>query len=181
MRHQSVCVTSQCALPLGPLTSRCGNQQVLGPVGAEDHYLFQMTCTPESDDEFGIAFCIYVIIIGVVLFVFVLFGFDVEKVLLLIITINVFGLILFWVIYGYYTCCREDDLPHIVITIKRPAPKVKSSTVKRPGVVCTICMEEIEKGTVCKQIPTCKHEFHKTCISKWLVESSTCPNCRLSV
>ena len=39
--------------------------------------------------------------------------------------------------------------------------------------ICTICLEK-----VCKSTDNC-HNFHKTCINKWLISGhSSCPICR---
>ena len=44
--------------------------------------------------------------------------------------------------------------------------------------LCIICQENIEPGTIIKQIK-CGHEFHIECIRPWLtLESVSCPTCR---
>ena len=40
---------------------------------------------------------------------------------------------------------------------------------------CSICYEEIVKNSV---ILKCNHLYHKECIDKWLLEHTTCPQCR---
>tara|TARA_Y100000389_G_scaffold198292_1_gene234519 strand:- start:8182 stop:8544 length:363 start_codon:yes stop_codon:yes gene_type:complete len=49
---------------------------------------------------------------------------------------------------------------------------------------CTICQKPIKKGEKITRLP-CKnevsHAFHKDCISPWLQNNNTCPNCRSEV
>jgi hypothetical protein len=40
---------------------------------------------------------------------------------------------------------------------------------------CSICYEDIVKSSV---VLRCKHLYHKECIDKWLVNNTTCPQCR---
>ncbi|GLI65139.1 hypothetical protein VaNZ11_008597 [Volvox africanus] len=45
---------------------------------------------------------------------------------------------------------------------------------------CAVCLCEYEEGEVITKLP-CKHEFHGTCIRKWLQTHYTCPICRISL
>ncbi|GIL67976.1 hypothetical protein Vafri_21230 [Volvox africanus] len=45
---------------------------------------------------------------------------------------------------------------------------------------CAVCLCEYEGGEVITKLP-CKHEFHGTCIRKWLQTHYTCPICRISL
>ncbi|KAG2441255.1 hypothetical protein HYH02_010098 [Chlamydomonas schloesseri] len=45
---------------------------------------------------------------------------------------------------------------------------------------CTVCLCEYEEGERITQLP-CKHDFHSTCINKWLQTHYTCPICRVSL
>jgi len=42
---------------------------------------------------------------------------------------------------------------------------------------CVVCMEEYETGGYLRKL-SCKHEFHKECIDKWLESHFTCPTCK---
>jgi len=42
---------------------------------------------------------------------------------------------------------------------------------------CFICTEKLNKKISLK-LPCCKNSIHRTCLKKWLMESSTCPICR---
>ena len=49
---------------------------------------------------------------------------------------------------------------------------------------CTICQKSIKKGDKITRLPCeneVSHAFHKDCISPWLRNNSTCPNCRSQV
>lgn len=49
---------------------------------------------------------------------------------------------------------------------------------------CTICQKTIKKGEIITRLPCdneVSHAFHKDCISPWLQNNSTCPNCRSEV
>jgi hypothetical protein len=48
------------------------------------------------------------------------------------------------------------------------------------GVVCSICLLQFANGDEVRDLPTCKHFFHKGCLDHWLQSDSTCPLCRMS-
>lgn len=45
---------------------------------------------------------------------------------------------------------------------------------------CSICLDQYSQDDVIVTIP-CFHQFHKDCITKWLLESATCPICEVHV
>ncbi|EEP81625.1 predicted protein [Uncinocarpus reesii 1704] len=45
---------------------------------------------------------------------------------------------------------------------------------------CSICMDNVEIAEKVTELP-CKHWFHGTCISAWLIEHDTCPHCRRGI
>ena len=46
---------------------------------------------------------------------------------------------------------------------------------------CAVCMSQFERGDHVRMLP-CRHEFHTSCIDKWLLEQNrTCPCCRIDV
>ncbi|TYH58939.1 uncharacterized protein LOC105791814 [Gossypium raimondii] len=54
------------------------------------------------------------------------------------------------------------------------SPKLKNDE----AVQCYICLVEYEEGDSIRRLP-CNHEFHRTCIDKWLKEiHRVCPLCR---
>lgn len=45
------------------------------------------------------------------------------------------------------------------------------------GLACSLCEKELQNLHDCLQTK-CNHTFHKQCISKWLGNSTECPNCQ---
>jgi hypothetical protein len=43
---------------------------------------------------------------------------------------------------------------------------------------CFICMEKYKLSEYQRELPNCKHYYHKRCIDKWLKKKATCPVCR---
>ena len=45
---------------------------------------------------------------------------------------------------------------------------------------CSICLDHFQCGKYKRKMPNCSHEFHKTCIDRWLYKDQklTCPICR---
>lgn len=41
---------------------------------------------------------------------------------------------------------------------------------------CSICSNELNKKTIIKT--QCDHQFHLVCLTTWIKEHNTCPNCR---
>ncbi|KAG5243509.1 RING-H2 finger protein [Salix suchowensis] len=49
------------------------------------------------------------------------------------------------------------------------------------GYECAVCLSAFEEGEEVRQLPSCKHSFHATCIDMWLRSHSDCPLCRSRV
>ncbi|KAH6629458.1 hypothetical protein C7974DRAFT_434019 [Boeremia exigua] len=45
---------------------------------------------------------------------------------------------------------------------------------------CSICIDEVNIGETVTELP-CKHWFHHSCVSAWLIEHDTCPHCRKGI
>ena len=43
---------------------------------------------------------------------------------------------------------------------------------------CAICLDNFEASSDVKQLPTCHHAFHTTCLTEWLLRHGNCPMCR---
>lgn len=43
---------------------------------------------------------------------------------------------------------------------------------------CLICLEKYREKELYRELPKCKHYFHKKCIDKWLKSNAVCPICR---
>jgi len=46
---------------------------------------------------------------------------------------------------------------------------------------CSICLADVHAGETLRQLPSCGHCFHRSCIDLWLLQSSTCPLCKAEV
>lgn len=46
--------------------------------------------------------------------------------------------------------------------------------------ICPICHETMQLGSTINKIQ-CGHKFHKECITRWLQNRTTCPNCRYTI
>ncbi|WBW71743.1 ubiquitin-protein ligase E3 [Schizosaccharomyces osmophilus] len=78
---------------------------------------------------------------------------------------------------GFYEEDVENDIPD------NEAVPLMDETARRAayGVECVICLEAFNRGDKVIALP-CKHEFHRDCISKWVVDyRHTCPTCNAVV
>ena len=56
--------------------------------------------------------------------------------------------------------------------------KYKRITSNETDKTCSICFEQFKEGEY-KRTLTCKHEYHKKCIDKWINKGNySCPICR---
>lgn len=81
---------------------------------------------------------------------------------------------------------------HIVITYRiERKKKTKRNKLKNLGKyhkiqsnethkTCPICLDTFKSGKYKRKMPKCSHEFHKSCIDKWLYNDKhfRCPICR---
>ena len=58
----------------------------------------------------------------------------------------------------------------------------KSEKIKKCDSIlnenCFICMDNYKELQLKRELPSCKHYFHKKCIDKWLKKKASCPICR---
>jgi len=47
-----------------------------------------------------------------------------------------------------------------------------------PSMLCTVCQNACEPGSIVQTLRRCRHRFHPVCIQRWLVLHSSCPVCR---
>ncbi|XP_010553289.1 PREDICTED: LOW QUALITY PROTEIN: RING-H2 finger protein ATL33 [Tarenaya hassleriana] len=57
----------------------------------------------------------------------------------------------------------------------------KESHSKEIGNECPVCLSVFADGEEVRQLSTCKHAFHASCIEMWLADHSNCPICRATV
>ncbi|KAG6407660.1 hypothetical protein SASPL_130657 [Salvia splendens] len=58
-----------------------------------------------------------------------------------------------------------------------PSVTVDEGMLKSDLAQCAVCKDDLELGTVVKQMP-CKHVYHDDCILPWLELHNSCPVCR---
>lgn len=65
---------------------------------------------------------------------------------------------------------------------KLPKYIVTKETMKdfTDGERCVVCMSDFDVGEDLRILP-CAHEFHASCVDKWLQTNATCPICRSTV
>ncbi|ERN15141.1 hypothetical protein AMTRI_Chr05g58060 [Amborella trichopoda] len=47
--------------------------------------------------------------------------------------------------------------------------------------LCVVCMDKFEEGSMAKQMPSCSHVYHESCIHMWLQHHNSCPICQCQV
>lgn len=67
-----------------------------------------------------------------------------------------------------------------------PVPRVNPNIALSPAGTmsrekCIICLLEYEDGEEIVELPKCRHQFHKSCVSQWLVINKICPICRVEI
>ena len=65
---------------------------------------------------------------------------------------------------------------------KRLIPeKLYNSKVDAEEESCSICFDNFEKRQKIKKLRKCGHEYHSTCLDKWLNDEKRCPMCNEEV
>uniref|UniRef100_M8CXJ7 RING-H2 finger protein ATL3F n=1 Tax=Aegilops tauschii TaxID=37682 RepID=M8CXJ7_AEGTA len=62
-----------------------------------------------------------------------------------------------------------------------PIMKYSEALYSKDDAQCSICLGEYTEKELLRIIPTCQHNFHRTCLDLWLQKQTTCPICRVSL
>jgi len=46
---------------------------------------------------------------------------------------------------------------------------------------CSVCLADLHPGETLRHLPNCTHCFHRSCIDLWLLQSASCPLCKVEV
>eukprot|EP00906_Rhabdomonas_costata_P028348 RCo040183 len=75
----------------------------------------------------------------------------------------------------------EEDLGRLPIHVFSASPSASPSAEHDEAPpVCQICLEAFEDGETLR-ILLCLHQFHQTCVDKWLRRRRECPVCRTGI
>ncbi|CAM8929457.1 unnamed protein product [Rhodiola kirilowii] len=73
------------------------------------------------------------------------------------------------------TTCPLETVPiSSILTIKFKHDTYHSTD----DAQCSICLGDYQEKEVLRTMPKCGHDFHRSCIDKWLRKHPTCPICR---
>lgn len=77
--------------------------------------------------------------------------------------------------------CKQKRNTHVSHLPKYQKIKDTSDTIFSTSI-CSICQDNFTKGEYFRELPICKHIYHKKCIDKWFSTDfeMRCPMCRTS-
>lgn len=54
----------------------------------------------------------------------------------------------------------------------------EDATTQGTATTCAVCLCGFVEGETLKTLPNCSHEFHESCVDRWLLRRDCCPMCR---
>lgn len=81
-----------------------------------------------------------------------------------------------------YTALANNSLEGLDPKQIKKLPEKRASEVDiGEECECSICLTELNPDDAVRQLPGCKHTFHRSCIDLWLLRRADCPLCKRSV
>lgn len=145
-----------------------------------------------ADEDEKVCACFWSFFLCIIIILILCASVDINLINIIIFSIGgitMVGILIIGIIYMYNWITQNCSLPRLILPTvnisislqQQTTPSVatlETYNMKDTEVTCTICMEDIEINSTCKQIPVCNHKFHTQCIEPWLKNNKTCPNCR---
>ncbi|GAB2212299.1 hypothetical protein Droror1_Dr00025652 [Drosera rotundifolia] len=78
-------------------------------------------------------------------------------------------------------CSLQPDVSVSAELIREMLPVVKYSEMEFDcsAESCAVCLYEFEGEEEIRQLPNCRHIFHRSCLDRWMdLDHKTCPLCR---
>ncbi|GAB2212298.1 hypothetical protein Droror1_Dr00025651 [Drosera rotundifolia] len=78
-------------------------------------------------------------------------------------------------------CSIQPDVSVSATLIREMLHVVKFSEMEceRNDKSCAVCLYEFEGEEEIRQLPNCRHVFHRSCLDRWMdLDHKTCPLCR---
>ena len=72
----------------------------------------------------------------------------------------------------------NDSLNESKVVTLIPAAALASTQINKSSGYCTICLDDLNNGTVIASVNSCSHVFHQQCLESWIKSNDRCPLCR---
>lgn len=81
-----------------------------------------------------------------------------------------------------YTALADNSLKGLTPAQIKQLPEALASEICPSGdCECSICLTEVEADETVRQLGSCGHVFHRSCVDLWLLRCADCPLCKRSV
>ena len=78
------------------------------------------------------------------------------------------------------TGAGDDALARMPVRRFSKASRADGDGDETSAPTCAVCMCDAEEGDALRRLP-CRHEFHQSCVDRWLADHRTCPMCKSDV
>jgi hypothetical protein len=81
-----------------------------------------------------------------------------------------------------YTALENDSLDGLTPEQIKELPEIRASELSLShGAECSICLTDLRPADNLRQLASCGHTFHRSCIDLWLLRRADCPLCKRSI